>query len=108
HTYNYHREIEGRPALTVMPENEIKNDFARFGILLSRVGIHNPYAMAYPYGAYSQAAINAATGEGYSIGFTITKGYVRGGDPVMALNRFGIGPDVSLDTFANIVSGNAQ
>jgi hypothetical protein len=42
------------------------------------------------------------------MGFNITDGYVRTGDPLMNLNRFNIGPEIDLDAFAAIVSGTAQ
>lgn len=105
HTYDYHREIKGEPALKVLPRDIIKRDFDKFNLLTTRIGLPRPTAIAYPYGAAGPAAIEAAALAGYSMGFTIERGYVRPGDPVMALNRFNIEPAMSLDDFARVVSG---
>lgn len=106
HTYDYHREIDLVPALKVLPGDLIKKDFDKFNLLMTRIGIPKPAAIAYPYGAAGPAAIEAASLAGYSMGFTIERGYVRPGDPVMELRRFNIGPEMGMDDFATVVSGN--
>ncbi|MFZ5650380.1 MAG: polysaccharide deacetylase family protein [Bacillota bacterium] len=105
HTYDYHREINGEPALKVLPRDLIKKDFEKFNLLMARIGLPRPTAIAYPYGAAGPAAIEAAALAGYSMGFTIERGYVRPGDPVMTLNRFNIGPEMSMDDFTRVLSG---
>jgi hypothetical protein len=72
------------------------------------MGIKKSSTIAYPYGAANTESISAAAGAGYRMGFNITDGYVRTGDPLMNLNRFNIGPEIDLDAFAAIVSGTAQ
>ncbi|MCL5057630.1 MAG: polysaccharide deacetylase family protein [Actinobacteria bacterium] len=105
HTYGLHREIDGTPALMALSGQEIAGDFARFNLLCSRVGINRPFSIAYPYGAAGPAALEASSGAGYRMGFTIEKGYVRTGDQPTSLKRFNIGPEVDIDSFAAIVSG---
>ncbi|MFZ5643032.1 MAG: polysaccharide deacetylase family protein [Bacillota bacterium] len=108
HTYDLHREIDGKPALEVLPEPLIQADFARLNLLLQRIGIRRVQAIAYPYGANSAAATGAALSAGYRIGFTIDEGYVRPGDSIMALKRFNIGPDVDLNKFTEIITGTIR
>jgi peptidoglycan/xylan/chitin deacetylase (PgdA/CDA1 family) len=108
HTYDLHREIDGIPALMVLPEQDIYRDFTIFNALCQKMGIKKPSAIAYPYGIAGAAAKEAAAGVGYRMGFTITGGYVRPGDPVMSLKRFNIGPDIDMNSFAAIVSGTAM
>lgn len=105
HTYDLHREINGEPALKNLPSVLIKNDFSRFNLLTARIGLPKPGAIAYPYGVAGPAAVDAASSAGYKMGFTIDRGYVRPGDPVMKLMRFNIGPEMSIDDFAEVVSG---
>lgn len=105
HTYGLHREIDGQPALKVLAEPEIADDFNRFNCLCRIAGIKGPTSIAYPYGVAGPAAVVAAQNAGYRTGFTTTKGYVRYGDSPMALNRFMIDPETSIETFAAIVSG---
>ena len=108
HTYGLHREIDGTPALLAQSGQEIAGDFVMFNLLCSRAGINRPFAIAYPYGAAGSEALKASAGAGYRMGFTIEKGYVRTGDPLMGLKRFNIGPEVDIDSFAAIVSGTLQ
>ncbi|MFZ5648263.1 MAG: polysaccharide deacetylase family protein [Bacillota bacterium] len=105
HTYDYHREINGEPALKTLPASLIKKDFDKFNLLMARIGLPKPSAIAYPYGAAGPVAIEAASKAGYRLGFTIERGYVSPGDPVMTLKRFNIGPDMNIDEFTSVVSG---
>jgi len=105
HTYDNHRRIDGMAALRALPVLLIKKDFDKFNFLCSKMGIPRPYFMAYPYGEAGPEAVEAASLAGYRLGFTIEEGYVRPGDPPMFLKRFNIGPDMDMDSFANLVSG---
>jgi peptidoglycan/xylan/chitin deacetylase (PgdA/CDA1 family) len=108
HTYDGHRFVEGKPALCVMEAREIEQDFYRFNDFCRMLGIPRPAAIAYPFGEFSPAAVKSAGAAGYRLGFTIEAGYVRTGDRPMTLKRFSIGPETSLETFINIVSGRQE
>lgn len=107
HTYDLHREIDGTPALLALPEKDIFSDFSTFNGLFRQIGLNKPFTIAYPYGEAGSAALGASAGAGYRMGFSITDGYVRPGDPVMNLHRFNIGPEIDINYFAAIVNGTA-
>lgn len=106
HTFDQHRLIGDRPALTVLGADEIIADLYRFNRLLTLQGFPVPAAIAYPYGAGSANASSAAASLGYRLGFTVNSGYVRPGDNPMFINRFSIYPGNSREYFQKVVHGN--
>lgn len=60
---------------------------------------------AYPYGKYNTRNIDILEELGYSMAFTTNRGYVRPGDPVFELNRFGIFPSTNRIRFMQILHG---
>jgi peptidoglycan/xylan/chitin deacetylase (PgdA/CDA1 family) len=108
HTYDNHRYIDGKPALTVLGTEEIKGDLSRFDKIVVMVGIPVTFTIAYPYGAGSKNAVEAALSMGYRLGFTVNSGYVYPGDNTMFINRFSIHPTDSREYFTEVVSGGWQ
>lgn len=106
HTFEQHRLIGGRPALTVLGTDEIRADLYRFNKLFAMMGIAAPRAIAYPYGVGSVNASAAAVSLGYRLGFTVNPGYVRPGDNSMYINRFSIHPGDGRKFFMDVVQGN--
>ncbi|MFZ5597590.1 MAG: polysaccharide deacetylase family protein [Bacillota bacterium] len=105
HTFGMHKKTDGKAALKNFPAPVIKRDFDKFNYLCDMICIPKPFAIAYPFGEAGADAIGVASSAGYRMGFTMEKGYVRPGDPLMALNRIAIYPGIDIDKFADIVSG---
>lgn len=105
HTFDQHRLVGGRPALTVLGTDEIKADLYQFNKLFAMLGFPVPSVIAYPYGAGSGNASVAAASLGYRLGFTVNSGYVRPGDNPMQINRFSIHPGDGRQYFMDVVQG---
>lgn len=105
HTYNNHRLVDGRAALTVLETDSIRDDLLHFNNTLGMVGIPVPYALAYPYGAGSNNAVEAASPMGYRLGFTVNSGYAHPGDNTMFINRFSLRPGDGRQYFTDVVNG---
>lgn len=105
HTYNLHRQIGGRPALTLLGTDEIRDDLYKFNKIFAMLGIPAPVALAYPYGAGNEKATTVAASLGYRLGFTVNPGYVQPGDDPMYINRFSIHSGDSRAFFMAIVDG---
>ena len=108
HTYDNHRFIDGKPALSVLGADQIREDLLRYNKTVAKVGIPVSFAIAYPYGATSKNAVEAASSMGYRLGFTVNSGYVRPGDDSMLISRFSLRPTDSKEYFSQVVNGSWQ
>ncbi len=106
HTYDNHRLIDGKAALTVLGTDVIREDLLRFNNTLGMVGIPVSSAIAYPFGAGSKNAVEAASSMGYRMGFTVNPGYVHPGDNSMFINRFSIRSGDGREYFTRVVNGD--
>ncbi len=105
HTYDNHKFIEGKPALTVLSEEDIRADLLRYNRTFIMLGIPMPYAIAYPYGVASRNAVSVASSMGYRLGFTVNPGYASPGNNTMLINRFSIHPGDGRQFFTDVVNG---
>lgn len=100
HSHDMHRENEdGINYLNFMPYDTIKQDLA-----LNKAITQSDY-FAYPYGKYNEMTLEILEELGYQLAFTTRTGYVRRGDSLLELNRFGIYPTTSMMRFREIIHG---
>ncbi|AOY75890.1 polysaccharide deacetylase family protein [Clostridium formicaceticum] len=102
HTHDLHREDkEGRYYLSIQPYEVIKEDLA-----LNKAITKSDY-FAYPYGKYNELTLEILEELGYKMAFGTRTGYVKRGDDLMDLRRFGIYPTTSMLNFRKIIHGIA-
>ncbi len=106
HTHDGHWTIDGQPKLIAWSPEEIRADLARLRRAFADMGLPEPTAFAYPYGAYDDEVLRALEAESIALGFTVKRGYVRRGDPPLELKRLIILPGTSVCRFAELVTGN--
>lgn len=100
HTHNLHRLGEDkRGILTRVSYDVVIDDLFR-----SKSVIDSPY-FAYPYGHYDDNTISILENMGYNMAFTIKKNYAKPMDNIFEVGRFGISPNVSFESFQDIVNG---
>lgn len=100
HTHDLHRMDENeRPYLLTKSYNLLRKDFE-----LNKTITKSDY-FAYPYGKYNIDSINVLRELNYSMAFTTQRGYVRPGDFLFELNRFGIFPSTNRIRFMQILHG---
>ncbi|MDI3481550.1 MAG: hypothetical protein PWQ97_1205 [Tepidanaerobacteraceae bacterium] len=103
HTFNAHEYRGPKPALLSMSKAQIEEDFASQASVFSKNGIPAPSAIAYPYGRYNSAIKEAAKKFGYTMGFTITEGFVYQNSNPFALNRIIIPPGTNIPAFKSLL-----
>lgn len=99
HTFDAHDFKDGKPLLQIMTYEEIVADFEKFNMLFKEIGIPQPTSIAYPFGRYSDNAIQAAKKSGSNIGFTVNYGFVYQDSQPMLLNRIIIPSNLEINEF---------
>jgi len=100
HTHDFHKMTEdGIPYLIARSQNNLKIDLE-----LNKNITKGDY-FAYPYGKYKDENMEVLEELGYRMAFTTNKGYVKPGDPVYELNRFGVFPTTNRIRFMQILYG---
>lgn len=100
HSHNLHREDEnGSNYLAIKPYDVIKGD------LQTNKTITQSHYFAYPYGKYNDMTLEILEELDYHMAFTTRTNYVRRGDPLLELSRFGIYPSTSMMRFREIIHG---
>jgi peptidoglycan/xylan/chitin deacetylase (PgdA/CDA1 family) len=100
HTNALHsmNEEKKRGMITQLPYDQVLADFKQSRQVLPS---HSAY-FAYPFGHLNETSVQAVKDAGFTLAFTTQKGYVFPGDNPLLLNRFGIGPDITLEKFQEI------
>lgn len=98
HSYGFHFLENGHTMLEVLDKEAIKTDLKRSKALLGA------RAIAYPFGRYSEAALQAVEELNYILGFTVEQEYVKPGDSPYELPRFIINPQMGIEGFIQIIS----
>lgn len=98
HSYGFHFIEDGHTMMEVLDKESIKTDLEKSKNLLGA------RAIAYPYGRYSEAALQAVEELGYILGFTVEQQYVKPGDSPYELPRFIVTPQVGMERFIQIIS----
>lgn len=99
HTFDAHDFQDGKPLLQIMTYEEIVADFEKLNMLFEEIGIPQPTSIAYPFGRYSDNAIQAAKMSGSNIGFTVNYGFVYQDSPTMQLNRIIVPSNLEINEF---------
>lgn len=100
HSHNMHiQDEDGTAYLLVKSYDEILWDLA-----MNKSITQSDY-FAYPYGKYNEMTLDILEELGYRMAFTTRTGYVKRGDSLLALNRFGIYPTTSMLRFRAIIHG---
>jgi peptidoglycan/xylan/chitin deacetylase (PgdA/CDA1 family) len=99
HTHNLHKLQGDKGYLITKPLDVVKKDLIKNMELT-----HSPY-FSYPYGHYNDNILKILHEIGIRMAFTVNKGTVKKGDPLLELKRYGIYPVTSMDTFKSLVTG---
>lgn len=100
HTNQMHRLGQnGRGVLSQASADEIVTDLRS-----SRQSLNNTPYFSYPYGHYSQVAINVLKQQGIQLAFTVTEGSVSIGDDPFLLPRWDVFRYRALASFEKIFS----
>lgn len=99
HTFNAHDFINEKPCLLSMNQDQIFLDFEQMSEVLDKIGLPKSRSIAYPYGKFNNVLIAAAEVNGYNLGFTVKKGFIRQDSSPMTLNRIIIPPDTTCEKF---------
>lgn len=101
HTFDMHKRVDGKKPAAVFTYDQIMEDISkneRFGYSY----------LAYPWGKYSDPFKEALKDSNYKMAFAYRPFYYAlRTDDIYAVNRIKIGGRISLNTFADIVQGNA-
>ncbi|SNX54330.1 polysaccharide deacetylase family protein [Thermoanaerobacterium sp. RBIITD] len=101
HTRNLHDLVApGKTRLLASSDDIVIND-----LTYSRNLLNSSY-FAYPYGLYTNHLIDILKNIGYTMAFTMEKGYVKPNDNPFTLKRQFIGPKTTLDQFKKIIQLN--
>ena len=102
HTYAMHTRINGRKPLYVMSDEEISEDFEkneRFGFRY----------LAYPWGVYTKAMIEAAKEHGIVMAFEYDPSrYASRDDDDYTVSRVKVGAHDDFEKFVDTVNGNVE
>jgi len=106
HTYGAHELRGSQPALLVMSEDEIVEDFDKMQNIFDKIDIKGFPSIAYPYGKYNDTVINVAKETQYKLGYTINQGLVYQDSPPYALNRIVVLPKVTPVTLKTLLESD--
>ena len=113
HTFNLHRDVNGKPALVARLDGEgeeafkyrVRGDLIQARRLIEEHFQRSPNALSFPYGAWDQAVMEAAIDTGHRVFPTYHWGYADGNSPV--LPRILI-DDIPIAEFVQIVEGKTR
>ena len=124
HGYDIHRTVRGNPQGNLMPaastrlyaepggyedtaaySDRLRGDLQRARVQLQRELGRAPRAIAWPFGRYSQNAVDVARQVGFTWALTLNAGPSSALNP-MAVSRHFPSSDPSLDTLASMVRNN--
>ena len=98
HTHNLHYLDDERGSRFLLePEEIVRKDLEQSRLLLG-----SRY-FAYPYGEYTEAAVEALKSDGFEMAFTMDEGNVKRGDDMMRLKRRIIYPHTTPEEFREII-----
>ena len=69
HSYNLHREIEGKPAAIVLSPPDVLDDFRKSSKVIKELTGQQVFSVAYPSGAINEQVIEIAFEAGFKLGF---------------------------------------
>lgn len=98
HTYGFHFIEDGKTMLEILDKESIKADLEKSQSLLGA------RAIAYPYGRYNEATLEAVKELGYILGFTVDQEYVKRGMEPYTLPRLIVNPQIKIEDFINMVN----
>jgi peptidoglycan/xylan/chitin deacetylase (PgdA/CDA1 family) len=109
HTYDLHKkDARNRSMVSVYDKQKITDDFQMLNSKLQELLGDSPVVIAYPYGVFNDKTIEASKEAGYTLGFTIQRGYVKPGDDLLKLNRFAVPPSMEFSEFVEVVAGSSE
>lgn len=100
HSHHFHRTFWGISYLVLHPKKEIIKD-----LLISQKLLPSSY-FAYPYGQYTPKTIHSIEETGYRMAFTIEPRRIHPGSNKWRLGRYWIGPDMTMQSFKELVKNN--
>jgi peptidoglycan/xylan/chitin deacetylase (PgdA/CDA1 family) len=98
HSYDLHREIDGKPAVLALSPEKVLADFQKSIEIISHLTGEKVYSIAYPSGEVNQEIIKLAKEAGFELGFA---GNIQGAaqkKETMSIKRFPL-DNISLDIF---------
>ena len=93
HSYDLHRIVDDAPAALTASADQIKSDFLKSAAVISELTGEDVYSIAYPYGAFNCAIVEAAQKAGFRLGFVLGEG---GEENEEILQQ----PRISLDNYS--------
>jgi len=98
HTNNLHKTQNEQGYLISKPLDFVKKDLIKNKKLTG-----SPY-FCYPYGHYNADTLKLLRDLKIRMAFTVKNGSVKRGDSLLELNRYGIYPKTSIDTFKQMLN----
>lgn len=98
HTHDLHKLRNNTSYLVCEPEETVRED-----LRISKELLEAKY-FAYPYGQYKSNTIEILKELDYKMAFTVVPGRVSQNTPLYEINRYGIYPATSIETFKRIVA----
>lgn len=105
HGFEGHDEIEGEAPYIVWDGETTAHDLARLHHAMDEQGLDPTRSIAYPFGAYTDETVEAASRQGINLGFTVEEGCIAPGDGPMELQRLAVFPWHRLDHFQHMALG---
>ena len=100
HSYDLHREIDGKPAILALPPAEVLADLQKSRQIIGRLTGEKVHSIAYPCGTMDREVARMAREAGFITGFA---GNIQGAankKETMSVKRFPL-DNISLDVFNN-------
>jgi peptidoglycan/xylan/chitin deacetylase (PgdA/CDA1 family) len=98
HSYDLHREIDGKPAILALPPEKVHADLQKSKQVINQLTGEEVNSIAYPSGTVDQEIIRMAAAAGFELGFA---GNIQGAaskKETMSIKRFPL-DNISLDVF---------
>jgi len=108
HTFDAHEYIGSKPALLSMDKMEIEDDFTRESEVFAKNSLPSPIAIAYPYGRFNNAVVEASKKFGFKLGFNLTDGIVQQGSNPCSLNRTVVPPGTDIERFKALLKDGSS
>lgn len=106
HSDSLHTLFGGRPRALGLKQADLAADLQRSADLIAQHTGQRPIALAYPFGVYNRALLDAAAQSGFRLGFLATgEAAVRPGDPALFLKRYFVAGWRGMRLFQRMVNG---